>query len=271
MIKVLSWGCGVQSTALAVMSALGDMPSLDAVVFSDTGWERQGTYEVKEYYSRWLEGRGVNVSVVSGGNVREDGATGHVHIPFWTETGGPLRRQCTKYFKIVPIKHEVRRMLGYHISRPPHPPPGSVEQWQGISLDEYTRMKPSRVAYMVHRFPLVEQRLTRTDCKDYLASRGLPVPGKSACVGCPYRSASEWLEMKSSSPDEWLDAVAFDEENRQNPLAARDSGSTADRLYIYKVGRSVSLDSADLARDVKRERQSKQLPLILCDGGYCHV
>lgn len=272
-LRLLSWGCGVQSTALAVMSALGDMahiPPLDGVIFADTGWERKATYHTLEFYSQWLRDRGVTVHVVTAGNVRVEGAEEHVHIPFWSESGGPLARECTRHFKITPIKHQIRRLLGFHPSNPPHPRPGSVEQWQGISLDEYTRMKASRVKYMVHRFPLVEKRLTRTDCADYLAAHGLPVPIKSSCIGCPYRASSEWLDMKANDADEWLEAVEFDESNRHNPLAAR-AGSTADKLYVYKGQIAQSLRSADLVSDSKKERKGKQLPLILCDGGYCHV
>jgi hypothetical protein len=263
----LSWGCGVQSTALAVMSALGDLPMLDVVITADTGWERKATYDVRDYYTGWLEKRGIPVHVVTAGNVRVQGYLEHVHIPFWTDTGGPLQRQCTMNFKIVPIKHELRRLLGYHQSKSPHPVAGSVVQWLGISLDEYKRMKDSRVKYIIHKFPLIEKRLTRNDCIEYLESKRLPVPIKSACVGCPYRRSSEWLEMKKTCPDEWAEVIAFDELNRNNPLSVRGK-STAKKLYVYQ--KSVPLISADLKRDAKRERKSTQLPLI-CETGYCHV
>lgn len=266
-LLALSWGCGVQSTAVAVMSAFGDLPLLDVVITADTGWERQATYETRDFYTTWLQDRGIDVYVVSAGNVKLQGAEEHIHIPFFTETGGPLRRQCTRYFKIVPIKHKLRRLMGYHPIRPPHPRPGSVVQWLGISLDEYQRMKPSGVKYIIHKFPLVEKRLTRNDCIEYLESKRLPVPIKSACIGCPYRRASEWLEMKDASPGEWAEVIAFDEVNRDNPLAVRGK-STADRLYVYQ--KSVPLAIADLEGDAKRERKWRGLPLI-CDAGYCHV
>lgn len=269
--KSLSWGCGTQSTALAAMSALGDMPKLDAIITADTGWERKKTYEIRDFYKGWLEERGIPVYIVSSGNVRNDGAKEHIHIPFWTETGGPLRRQCTKDFKIDPIKRLLRTLLGYPLGKPPHPPAGSVEQWLGISLDEYQRMNSSRVQYIIHRYPLVEERITRQDCINYLDSKGLPIPIKSACIGCPYRQASEWLSMKKEAPEEWQEAVEFDEKNRHNPLATKTGGSTADRLYIYKNGKGIPLQMANLEADAERERKSKQLPLILCESGYCHV
>lgn len=260
--RVLSWGVGVQSTTLAVMSALGDLEPLDAVIAADTGWERQQTYEALGFYAEWLGARGVRVVAVRAGDIRRQGAEEHIHIPFWTSGGGPLRRQCTRHFKIRPIKREIRVLLGFHAGDPPHPPPASVEQWLGFSWDEFERMKDSQVKFIVNRFPLIERRMTRNDCEDYLRSHGLPVPVKSACIGCPYRQPSEWLEMRDSASAEFADAVEFDQANRHNPLTAR-AGSTADEIYIYKYG---DLATADLAADAKRERQGKQLPLMICDG-----
>ena len=109
-------------------------------------------------------------------------------------------------------------------------------------------------------------RMSKKECVNYLTDLGLPIPVKSACIGCPYRSASEWLEMQDDAPAEWLDAVSFDEEHRHNPFAQRD-GSTADELYIYQSG---PLRTADLVADARKQRKHKQLPL-LCEGGYCHA
>ena len=266
-MKTLSWGCGVQSTTLAVMSALGDLEPLDAVINADTGWERALTYEMRDFYAAWLRERGVRVEIVTAGNVRYDGAKVHIHIPFWTSDGGPLLRQCTGEFKIDPVKRCVRELMGFDARKPPHPKPGSVEQWIGFSLDEWTRIKDNRVKFIVNRWPLVERKMTRQDCEGYLAERGLPVPPKSACIGCPYRPASEWIMMRDTAPDEFAEAVAFDEENRHNPLAVRD-GSTSDELFIYSHGGALA--DADLESDAARERSREhfQIPFI-CESGYC--
>ncbi len=40
-MKILSFGGGVQTITLAVMSALGDFERPDAMVFADTGWRQQ--------------------------------------------------------------------------------------------------------------------------------------------------------------------------------------------------------------------------------------
>jgi hypothetical protein len=267
-MRALSWGCGTQSTALAVMAALGETEPLDVVITADTGWERRVTYEIRDFYAAWLRERGVRVEVVSAGNIKQEGAVEHIHIPFFTSDGGPLQRQCTNNFKIVPIKRRLRELAGYDASKPPHPPSGEIELWLGISWDEWQRMKKSRVGFIAHRWPLIERKLTRQDCIDYLAGNGLPIPPKSACIGCPYRQASEWIEMRDEAPDEWREVVEFDEDNRHNPLAVREA-STADELYVYK--RAEPLATADLEADAERERRGKQPPLFVCEEGYCIV
>lgn len=290
---VLSWGAGVQSTALAEMSISGDydLPRLNAIIHSNTQWERTATYQTVKFYStRWREmgamahqanKKSVTIEIVTAGDIRELGATKHIHMPFWTENGGPLRRECSFMFKITPIKRAARRLAGFHETRPPHPRKASIEQWVGFSWDEWYRVKRHKRTpqYIAMRWPLVELKLTRRDCEDYLTAKGLPVPIKSSCIGCPYRRASEWLEMKERNPDEFAQAVAFDDANRHNPLGAqhgrRIPGSTAAALYIYnnaggrKSSRVRPLSAADLAADAAREQTGKQIPLLICNDADC--
>ena len=268
MIRALSWGCGVQSTTLAVMSALGDLEPLEAVVTADTGWERKATYEAREFYTAWLQERGMRVEVVSAGNIRQGGMQEHYHMPFFTGTTAPLQRQCTGHFKIYPIKRRLRELSGYHATKPPHPPADAIELWLGISWDEWTRMKKGRVKFIAHRWPLIEGKITRNACVDYLEAHGLPVPVKSACVGCPWRRASEWLEIRNDAPGDWADVIEFDQAVRHSSLTDH-SKLTSEALYVYK--KAVPLATADLEADAKRERKGKQLALFVCEEGYCHV
>lgn len=268
--RVLSWGCGLQSTTLAVMSALGEIDQLDAVLTADTGWERQVTYEIRDWYIDWLRERGMHVEVIQTGDIRVDAVGKSTHMPFWTDSGGPLQRHCTRELKIRPIKRRIRELLGYDASKPPHPPAGVVEVWMGITVDEWTRAKRSRVKFIRHRWPLLELRMDREDCADWLKAHGLPIPPKSACVCCPYRRASEWIEMREQAPGEFQAAIDFDEANRNNPLAEHGA-STADELYIWRE--SEPLATANLERAAAKERRinAHQLPMFACESGYCGI
>lgn len=186
-LRVLSLGWGVQTWALAVMAAEGDIEPVDYMVFADTTHERSSTYEFLNEWTPWLEERGQNVVTVKGDrtNVIEwwNKPNSGVMIPAFTYslTGskGQLRRQCTRYWKIIPIRRFIREELKRRgIPRKP----GVVQSLQGISQDEWTRMRDSDVKYIENVYPLVERRMTRDDCKALVLSRGLPVPPKSSCV-----------------------------------------------------------------------------------------
>jgi hypothetical protein len=79
----------------------------------------------------------------------------------------------------------------------------------GISTDEAHRMKPSREAWSVHRWPLIEKGMSRWDCIQWMAKHGYPEPPKSSCIGCPFHSDNEWRALRDD-PESWADAVEID-------------------------------------------------------------
>lgn len=267
--RFLSCGFGLQSTVIGEMSACGDLPKC-IVIHADTGWERQATIEIREFYAERWRKMGLDVHILGGQDIRRGGAEQGGHMPFWTATGAPLRRQCTGDFKIDPIKRRVRECLGFDTSKPPHPKPGAAIIWLGITVDEWTRAKPSRIKFMENRYPLLVARMHRRDCADWLRVRDLPVPVKSACIGCPYRRASEWIDIRDNAPDEWRQAIEFDECHRNAPWAVRHE-LTDDSLYVYR--HAIPLVEADLEADAKRERRhyGTQLPMFACESGFCGV
>jgi hypothetical protein len=101
---------------------------------------------------------------------------------------GMTRRQCTGEYKIKPIKKKVRELLGY-----PYPariPKGVfVEQWVGISTDEFHRAKDADVKYMRNRHPLIDMGWSRSSCVRYLTSLGLADTPKSSCESFPIESS----------------------------------------------------------------------------------
>jgi len=87
----------------------------------------------------------------------------------------------------------------------------------GFSVDEVERVAPSRRRYVTHEYPLLDLGWAREDALGYLADRGFESTPRSACVGCPYHSDREWIRLREQSPDEWLQAIAFDAEIRHAP------------------------------------------------------
>ena len=97
-------------------------------------------------------------------------------------------------------------MLGIRGKRSPSSP--VVERWIGISLDEVARCKPSWVKWQMHRWPLIERRMSRSDCLLWMERNGYPRPPKSACTFCPFHDRLQWLALTES---EMKDAIAVDE------------------------------------------------------------
>ena len=221
-MRVISLGWGVQSFALAAMSALGELPPVDAAIHSDTTHERSETYAFAEKWTPWLEERGVRVVTVKAKNTRPDarfGKTIGLRLPAYTrypdgKQSGTLARQCTRDWKISPINRCVSAELK---ERGLKKTPGVVEQWLGITLDEIQRMKPSRVKYINLRFPFVEMfnpPMSRWQVVQWLNENGLGIPVKSSCVFCPYHDTATWREIKASSNNDWRRAVDVDERIR---------------------------------------------------------
>lgn len=220
-MNIISLGAGVQSTAMALMAAIGAItPMPDAAIFADTGDEPGSVYQ----HLAWLmsgvlpfpvhvtQDRGKMSDAVLSGNKE-------ARPPLFIRTKkgrGMLGRQCTRNFKLHPIRRKTREILGVGIRA--YIPPGAVVSWVGISADEVIRAKPSGLRYITNRHPLLELKMSRSDCLAWLASWGYPEPPKSSCGYCPYKSDAQWLFMKENEPADWEKAVEFDREVRRESL-----------------------------------------------------
>jgi hypothetical protein len=231
--RAISLGAGVQSTALLCLSANGLLPKADYAIFADTGWEPAAVYTHLDRLEREVaEPAGIPVLRVSAGNIRRDAldpnhrcASMPLHILNEDGKAGMTRRQCSGEYKVKPIKKKVRELLGY-----PHPkrvPKGVfVEQWIGISTDEFHRAKDADVAYMRNRHPLIsEMNWSRADCIRYLTDLGLADTPTSSCLGCPFHGNAQWRHIRDTSPAEWDDVVAFDAAIREGNARANATGN----------------------------------------------
>ncbi|RWO00137.1 MAG: hypothetical protein EOS07_36340, partial [Mesorhizobium sp.] len=86
---------------------------------------------------------------------------------------------------------------------------------------------------------LIESRMTRKDCLDWLKSHGYPKPPKSACIGCPFHSDAMWRSMRNNDRAAWDDAVEVDRAIRTGLRGIRGE------VFLHRSG--VPLDEADLS------------------------
>src|SRR5579883_1446058 len=161
MLHIISLGAGVQSTTMALMAAHGEItPMPDCAIFADTQAEPRATYE----HLDWLCSPNVlpfPVHRVTAGSIVEGlkaiwRGERWVSIPAWTKGAdgreAPITRQCTKEYKLEPIRAKVRQLVGFapgqsfrHALKicPRDDVPVLVTEWIGISRDEVYRVSPS--------------------------------------------------------------------------------------------------------------------------------
>ncbi len=252
---VLSLGWGVQSWTLAAMSALGELEPLDLAIHADTGYERQKTYAFAQHMAPWLREHGVYVYTTGPlpqdrhpWTVMPNGKT-NVLIPAYTGRG-QVKRQCTSKWKIRPLRRAVQQ---FRKGQP-------VEMWIGISSDEWQRAKDSGVKYMSNRFPLLELKMSRNDCKTWLEGHSLPIPVKSSCTFCPYHRKRDWQELKREGGPDWHAAWSMDERIRNMRPPA---------LFVHASARPL-IEAVDIPED-HGYVQTGFDPDGRCDEGVCWV
>jgi hypothetical protein len=123
-----------------------------------------------------------------------------------------------------------------------------VVQWIGISLDESLRMKESRNLFMENRWPLIEKRISRSDCVQWMQRRGFPKPPRSACIFCPFHSDHEWNHLKSEEPESFARAAAF--ESRLQMSRFQENLSMKSRMFLH--AKRVPLGEIDFSTEEER-------------------
>lgn len=253
----LSLGAGVQSSTIALMAKHGEItPMPDAAIFADTQAEPASVYR----WLDWLEGQlPFPVHRVSRGDLTEGSLTVRQFkddpsrhwvkslIPAFIAnpdgSRGIMGRRCTFSYKVEQLEKASRR-LG-QIKRGQKEI--TVTQWIGISWDEIQRIKPSRVAWSQHRWPLVELRMGRRDCLKWMKAHGYPEPPRSACVYCPFHSDDEWRRLRDEEPKEFARCVKFEKD-----LQAAKAQTDNQRGVPFLHPSLVPLDQVDFRTDIER-------------------
>lgn len=196
MIRSLSYGGGVNSTALALW--LMDRGEDFLMVFADTGGEYPETLEYVDYFE---EATGHSIDVVRAEIVDgQDFSEGGLYQYSLYRHMVPFRsfRWCTRIFKIEPIQ-------AYHASN------GIEEAYVGIDAGEAHRAKQHIGDVATKIFPLVENNIDRAGCTEIIRAHGLDLPRKSGCYICPYQRIKQWNYLFRTHPELWDKAVALEE------------------------------------------------------------
>lgn len=245
--QIWSSGGGVQSTAIAVLILTEKLPRPDLALIVDTTRERSTTWDyMNRYTAPALEAAGVTLERISASDYASteifEGVKQRLLLPAFTagtsERGGKLTNQCSTRWK---RRVAMRWARARGVQR--------AECWIGISTDEMTRRRLSDLKWWVHRWPLIELGLNRSDCYGVIRRYGWPQPPKSSCWMCPHMRPEEWRGL---SADDWQAALALDQEMRETKCNAY---LTSDMMPLAEI----NFDDANY-----------QLPLE-CDSGLCWV
>ena len=263
-LRTVSYGGGVQSTALLVLAAQGAI-DFSTFLFANTGddSEHPDTLRfVRDVAMPWAAERDVEVvelvKVGQRGKYAGEVVTlrrrlddGDMSIPVRrVKDGPPMSRSCTADFKIRVIEAELRRRG----ATPANPATVAI----GISVDEIQRAKPGvdpRSKLQVRTYPLLELGLHRRDCIELIAAAGLEVPPKSSCYFCPYHDLEAWRQLKRNRPDLFADSVHLE----QKMSAAASDGRP---VFLTRTGRPLDQVLADDQLQLEGLGDD-------CDSGYC--
>lgn len=145
-----------------------------------------------------------------------------IHIFLDTETTGlgpfgmpgrhaiPSRmlRHCTDKWKIKPMNKYIQS----------HYPGEDLTVIIGFAYDEMHRANCSIYKNQQAWYPLIEKKMTRRDCIQFIMEQGYPVPPKSGCFYCPYQRLDAWKSLMSNHPDLIDRAIRLEKNNSNYPV-----------------------------------------------------
>jgi len=264
-LRVVSYGGGVQSTALLVLAVAGriDFP---VFLFANVGEDSEHPATLA-YLRRWAmpyaAAHGIALHELH--RVRRDGSTETLYgrltrpgsrslpIPVRMSNGAPGTRSCTADFKI----RVVGRWLREHGATADRPATVGL----GISLDEIQRANTRRgEPHERIVYPLLQARppLRRADCEQIIRAAGLPVPAKSSCWFCPFHRPGRWAAMRRTEPDLFARACHL-----EDLLNHRRADLGRDPVWLTRFNQPLA-DAVPAAED-----PLPGLEEAGCDGGWC--
>jgi hypothetical protein len=271
-LRVISYGGGVQSTALVVLAAQGKLEAIMGgpvkyALFGNTGddSEHPATLKyVREIAIPWAAERGIEIIELA--TTKNGEATTiwneimkpeskRMLIPVYGDINMPLQRSCTVDFKIKTVGRWVKK------NGATKKDPAQVAI--GISTDEIQRAGRGKEEYMQQRvYPLLDLGLDRIGCMRVIHDAGLPVPPKSSCFFCPFHRPLVWSEMRRDEPELFEKAQEL-----EDVLIAKQVDRGKNPVYLTKFGVRLT-DAIQTAGDTLFNTVDPN-DEHGCDSGHC--
>lgn len=234
-LTVLSFGGGQDSTALLYLYVNDRAfrstyaPNDFMVVMSDTGNEHEYTYEHIEYIKTYCEKHNIEFYFIT----KDMGFHGRTWQSLKeqyraTNTCGSnrFRKNCTVNLKINVIYKFLEDYIHtrYKLKTIGEKAAywefvesfGKISVLIGIAQKEEKRISDNKdlPAWMIStvekQYPLVDLKMDRKDCQQYILSVGEKVPMPSNCKICPYMNLVELLWLFRNYPDDYWEWTEFE-------------------------------------------------------------
>lgn len=264
-IKAISYGGGVQSTALIVLAIQGRI-DFEVALFSNVGDDSEHPASldyVRNVMKPYADKHGFPVHELDPvrrgekttlrNEITREGSN-RVLIPVYGDIGAPLSRSCTADFKIK----TVGRWLRQNGASKHDPATVAI----GISVDEIERAGRGKdEPYSRRVYPLLDLGLNRDRCVTLIRDAGLPVPPKSSCFFCPFHRPIYWGEMRRDEPELFEQSQEIEDH-----INARQAAKGRNPLYLTRYGVRLS----DAISEAQQTLFSMDGPGENgCDSGYC--
>jgi 3'-phosphoadenosine 5'-phosphosulfate sulfotransferase (PAPS reductase)/FAD synthetase len=192
MLNYISYGGGVQSTAMVLMALDGVIERPDMVVFADTGSEMPQTYHTVSKIEQICKENNLPFYTTKSETKSIEGKS--LHDWYMEKKSIPMIgiRWCTGNFKVQPVRSFVKQFADKTKPKP------WLNAWLGITSDERRRARlKSDVKFETISYPILH--ITREECKTYI-SKNYPdlEVAKSGCFCCPYADKHHWINLKKN-------------------------------------------------------------------------
>lgn len=226
---LISWGAGINSTAIIALYLLGKLKGKPEIVFADTGCEYPETYNYIKKIKNQLEKKGWRIKILSSVNHPELYAKRCRGLSLcaylWKHKTVPSFkwRYCNAEYKREPIRRYAngRKLM------------------IGICADELHRIKNN--IYPVKSY-------TRKECEEIISQAGLPPAHKTGCFICPLQPKAHWINLYKYHPDLWRRAVK---------LEKNSSGITFIQGFTIEEKMEKWIKIEEKLRFTQRERKKK--------------
>ena len=240
IMRVFSYGGGVQSNAVMVLQATGQIKPFDIFIFSNVGVdsENPATLEYIENHARpYMEKHSIEFVEVH--KTMRDGTRETVKsrimrtprsivIPMKRKGRAPYNHVCSIDFKQIVVNRWIKSQTEKCVIG------------IGMSIDEFTRARStdwseinidgSKLGFNRRfEYPLINSGISRINCEAIIHDAKLPIPSRSACYFCPVTGRNEWIEMRRLRPDLFYAAVEI-----ENHINTKRDEPDHNRLYIHR-------------------------------------